>query len=119
MSLASDVWLGRPGRDRRRDQVPPYDVVGNFGEQAVVVPGEAAEAGEAQAQPGGPQTPQQGEVVGVGPGRRSESTGEVIPLDVKVGDSVVFVGDHSVEVSAQGQSLVMVPSGDVLAVVGL
>ena len=32
------------------------------------------------------EKPQQGEVLAVGPGRRSEQTGELIPLDVKVGD---------------------------------
>ena len=33
------------------------------------------------------EKPQQGEVLAVGPGRRSEQTGEIIPLDVKVGDT--------------------------------
>ena len=36
------------------------------------------------------EKPQQGEVLAVGPGRRSEDTGELIPLDVKVGDTVVY-----------------------------
>ena len=36
------------------------------------------------------EKPQQGEVLAVGPGRRSEQTGELIPLDVKVGDTVVY-----------------------------
>src|SRR5919112_2077647 len=36
------------------------------------------------------EKPQQGEVLAVGPGRRSEQTGEIIPLDVKVGDTVVY-----------------------------
>ena len=36
------------------------------------------------------EKPQQGEVLAVGPGRRSEDTGELIPIDVKVGDTVVY-----------------------------
>ena len=35
------------------------------------------------------EKPQQGSVLAVGPGRRSEQSGELIPLDVKVGDTVV------------------------------
>ena len=34
------------------------------------------------------EKPQQGEVLAVGPGRRSETTGELIPLDIAVGDTV-------------------------------
>ena len=36
------------------------------------------------------EKPQQGEVLAVGPGRRSEQSGEIIPLDIKVGDTVVY-----------------------------
>ena len=36
------------------------------------------------------EKPQQGEVLAVGPGRRAENTGELIPLDVAVGDKVVY-----------------------------
>ena len=68
-------------------------------------------------QQGAPQTAPSGEVVGVGDGRRS-STGERIPVDVSVGDTVVFAGERAVEVNSAGQSLVMVTSADVLAVVG-
>ncbi|MFV2040148.1 MAG: co-chaperone GroES, partial [Acidimicrobiales bacterium] len=32
------------------------------------------------------EKPQQGEVLAVGPGKRSEQTGELIPVDVEVGD---------------------------------
>ena len=35
------------------------------------------------------EKPQQGEVLAVGPGRRSDS-GELIPLDINVGDTVVY-----------------------------
>jgi len=36
------------------------------------------------------EKPQQGEVLAVGPGRRAEQSGELIPLDVQVGDKVVY-----------------------------
>ena len=36
------------------------------------------------------EKPQQGEVLAVGPGRRSDTSGELIPLDVAVGDTVVY-----------------------------
>src|SRR5262247_1763526 len=36
------------------------------------------------------EKPQQGEVLAVGPGRRSEQSGELLPVDVKVGDTVVY-----------------------------
>jgi len=37
------------------------------------------------------EKPQQGEVLAVGPGRRAENTGELIPLGISVGDKVVWV----------------------------
>ena len=36
------------------------------------------------------EKPQQGEVLAVGPGRRSDDSGELIPLDLSVGDTVVY-----------------------------
>ena len=36
------------------------------------------------------EKPQQGEVIAAGPGKRSDNTGEVIPMDVSVGDTVVY-----------------------------
>ena len=36
------------------------------------------------------EKPQQGEVLAVGPGKRSEQTGELIPVDVAKGDTVVY-----------------------------
>ena len=34
------------------------------------------------------EKPQQGEVIAVGPGRRAENTGELVPVDVAAGDTV-------------------------------
>ena len=47
------------------------------------------------------EKPQQGEVLAVGPGRRSES-GELIPLDITVGDTVVYSKYGGTEIAQDG-----------------
>jgi chaperonin GroES len=64
------------------------------------------------------EKPQQGEVLAVGPGRRSEDTGEVIPMDIKVGDTVVYSKYGGTEITVDGQDLLILTSRDVLAKVG-
>ena len=63
------------------------------------------------------EKPQQGEVLAVGPGRRSEQTGEVIPLDVSVGDTVVYSKYGGTEITVDGEDLLILTSRDVLATV--
>lgn len=62
------------------------------------------------------EKPQQGTVLAVGPGRRSEQSGELIPLDVKVGDTVVYSKYGGTEITVDGQDLLILTSRDVLAV---
>jgi len=62
------------------------------------------------------EKPQQGEVLAVGPGRRSEQTGEVIPLDVKAGDIVVYSKYGGTEITVDGEDLLILSSRDVLAI---
>jgi len=62
------------------------------------------------------EQPQQGEVLAVGPGRRSEQTGEVIPLDVKAGDIVVYSKYGGTEITVDGEDLLILSSRDVLAI---
>jgi chaperonin GroES len=62
------------------------------------------------------EKPQQGEVVAVGPGRRSEQTGELIPVDVKVGDTVVYSKYGGTEITVDGEDLLILNSRDVLAI---
>ncbi len=62
------------------------------------------------------EKPQQGEVVAVGPGRRSEQTGELIPVDVKVGDTVVYSKYGGTEFTVDGEDLLILNSRDVLAI---
>jgi chaperonin GroES len=63
------------------------------------------------------EKPQQGEVLAVGPGRRSEQTGEVIPLDVKVGDTVVYSKYGGTEITDGGQDVLILNGRDILAIV--
>ena len=53
------------------------------------------------------EKPQQGEVLAVGTGKRSEQTGEVIPLDVKVGDIVLYSKYGGTEITVDGDELLV------------
>ena len=64
------------------------------------------------------EKPQQGEVIAAGPGRRSEHTGELIPVDVAVGDVVLYSKYGGTEVTVDGEDLLVLSSRDVLAKVG-
>jgi chaperonin GroES len=61
------------------------------------------------------EKPQQGEVLAVGPGRRAENTGELIPLDIKVGETVLYSKYGGTEVTVDGEDLLVLNSRDVLA----
>ena len=63
------------------------------------------------------EKPQQGEVLAVGPGKRSEQTGELIPVDVEVGDTVVYAKYGGTEICSGGEELLILSARDVLAVV--
>ncbi len=64
------------------------------------------------------EKPQQGEVLAVGPGRRSDQTGEIIPLDIAVGDTVVYSKYGGTEISVEGNDYLILNARDVLAKVG-
>jgi chaperonin GroES len=61
------------------------------------------------------EKPQQGEVVAVGPGARDE-TGKINPLDVKVGERVLFGKWSGSEVKIDGQDLLIMKESDILGV---
>jgi chaperonin GroES len=61
------------------------------------------------------EKPQQGEVLAVGPGRRSEQTGELVPLDIGAGDTVVYSKYGGTEITIDGEDLLILTSRDVLA----
>ena len=60
------------------------------------------------------EKPQQGEIVAVGPGRFDE--GKRVPMDVKVGDKVLYGKYSGTEVTVDGEQLLILRESDVLAV---
>ncbi len=63
------------------------------------------------------EKPQEGEVVAVGPGRFNEDGDERIPMDVKVGDRVIYSKYGGTEVKYSGEEYLILSLRDVLAVV--
>jgi chaperonin GroES len=62
------------------------------------------------------EKPQEGEVLAVGPGRFEE--GARVPLDVSVGDRVIYSKYGGTEVVVDGEDLLILSARDVLAVKG-
>ena len=65
------------------------------------------------------EKPQEGEVIAVGPGRFNEDGDERIPLDVKVGDKVIYSKFGGTEVKYSGEEYLVLAARDLLAVVDL
>ncbi len=63
------------------------------------------------------EKPQQGTVLAVGPGRWSDDTGKHSPLDIKVGDTVLYSKYGGTEITHEGEDLLILTSRDVLAIV--
>ena len=61
------------------------------------------------------EKPQEGEVISVGAGPRTED-GKTIPLDVKTGDRILFGKWSGTEVKVDGQELLIMKESDVLGV---
>jgi len=62
------------------------------------------------------ERPQWGEVVAVGPGQWDESGAKRIPVDVKVGDKVIFAKYGGTEVKVDGVEYLILRESDILAV---
>jgi chaperonin GroES len=62
------------------------------------------------------EKPSQGEVVAVGPGGRDEA-GQVIPIDLKVGDRVLFGKWSGTEIKIDGAELLIMNESDIMGVV--
>ena len=63
------------------------------------------------------EKPQEGTVLAVGVGKRSDS-GELIPMDVKEGDKVIYSKYGGTEIRLEGEDLLILSSRDVLAILG-
>ena len=61
------------------------------------------------------EKPSQGEVVAVGPGGRDEA-GKLIPIDLKVGDRMLFGKWSGTEVKIDGQELLIMKESDIMGV---
>ena len=59
------------------------------------------------------EKPQEGEIIAVGPGARDES-GKLVPLDVKVGDRILFGKWSGTEVKIDGEDLLIMNESDVM-----
>ena len=62
------------------------------------------------------ETPQRGEVIAVGNGRYNDS-GERIPMDVQVGDVILYAKYGGSELKVEGMKLLILQESDVLAVI--
>ena len=62
------------------------------------------------------EKPQEGEVVAVGPGARNDK-GDIVALDVKAGDRILFGKWSGTEVKVDGQDLLIMKESDVLGIV--
>ncbi|RYX86925.1 MAG: co-chaperone GroES [Bradyrhizobiaceae bacterium] len=63
------------------------------------------------------EKPSEGEVIGVGPGGRDEA-GKLIPIDIKVGDKVLFGKWSGTEIKLDGEELLIMKESDIMGVVG-
>lgn len=61
------------------------------------------------------EKPQKGEVVAVGPGKLLEN-GQKVPLEVKVGDKVIYAKYGGTEVKINGEEYLILRESDILAI---
>ena len=62
------------------------------------------------------EKPQEGEVVAVGPGARNDK-GDIVALDLKAGDKILFGKWSGSEVKVDGEDLLIMKESDVLGVI--
>ncbi len=62
------------------------------------------------------EKPMEGEIVAVGSGARNDN-GDIIPLEVKIGDRVLFGKYSGTDVSVGGEDLVIIKESDVMGIV--
>jgi chaperonin GroES len=59
--------------------------------------------------------PQEGKVIAVGVGKRNEN-GEIVPMEVKVGDTVIYAKYGGTEIKEDGETLMILRESDILAI---
>ena len=80
------------------------------------IEGEAKTAGGIIIPDTAKEKPQQGEIVAVGPGGRDES-GKLIPIDLKVGDRILFGKWSGTEVKIDGTELLIMKESDIMGII--
>jgi len=85
-------------------------------DRVVVLPAEETEAmrGGLYIPDTAKEKPTQGEVIAVGPGRTTDK-GDRIPLDIKVGDTVVYGKYSGTSYTLDGDEVIIIKASDVLA----
>ena len=58
-----------------------------------------------------------GEVVAVGPGSRNMMTGDTMPMDIEVGDTILYTKFGGTELEHNGEELIVMAEKDVIAVI--
>ncbi len=62
------------------------------------------------------EKPMEGEIIAAGPGARNED-GKLVPLDVKVGDRVLFGKWSGTEVKLDGEELMIMKESDIMGII--
>jgi chaperonin GroES len=62
------------------------------------------------------EKPMEGEIIAAGPGARNEN-GQLVPLDVKVGDRVLFGKWSGTEVKIDGEDLMIMKESDIMGII--
>jgi len=63
------------------------------------------------------EKPQEGEIIAMGPGKRSDD-GKIHPLDVKVGDTVIYGKYAGTDIKIEGDDYLLMREDDILGVIG-
>jgi chaperonin GroES len=89
-----------------------------LGNRIIVEPAESEEvtAGGIVLPETAKEKPQKGSVLAVGPGERDDD-GDYIPMEVKVGDKVLFAKYSGTEIKLDGKKLLILRESDLLAIV--
>jgi chaperonin GroES len=88
-------------------------------DRVVVVPAEEAETmrGPLYIPDTAKEKPTQGDIIAVGPGRVDDH-GKRLPMDVKVGDTVIYGKYTGTPYQAGGDELIIIKTSDILAIIG-
>ena len=88
-----------------------------LGERVIVKPSPSEEktAGGLYIPETAKEKPQKGEVIAVGPGRKADD-GQRLPMEVKVGDKVLYGKYSGTEMEVDGETYLIIKESDILAI---